>query len=599
MKHTLQISMIMAALLVLLAACDSPAPAATPTPGSAPVLEATAVSPTAITEPTTAPPPASGLPPAVPYNLGDTTILQARFPEDSRFRDMPVRLNGIIAVPDSGDGPFPVVVVFHGTHPGCPVDEMEVDRWPCAPEDERPNYQGFDYLLSHLAGQGYVALSINVNAENTFGFGEPQPGERLIQLVDLHLSALATAVSGGQNDFGVALNGRADLHNLAFVGHSRGGEGIVWLAEGLGMAAPDAFDQFGYGPVKGLLLLAPAVNFILPAAPSVPLAAILPACDGDVISQEGQLFYEAARMNPEQSAWATSIWLERANHNNFNRTLGPDPMGTFGRTDCDTLLDSAMQQAFLLDYATDFLTAVFNGDTAALSRLGLDVQAPAPDSLYGLPARISSLTAVADRQRLMVPATADELNTNLAGGAITADGVTTFFCEEGYYTPMMKPGSEPCRRVNLTIPGNPALAVVAWEQPGAALRFALPEEAGDLSSYTTISLRAALDPLSPLNAADATQAFSVQLTDSAGATAVVPTRPDEPALAFPPGDVEEDSFFEGGQFTGRVPMTTIRLSLGDFAGIDLSHIREVALVFDQAESGTLFMSDLEVVRPGE
>ena len=42
--------------------------------------------------------PRQGVPPlapqAVEYNLGETTITQARFPEDSRFRNMPVRLNG-------------------------------------------------------------------------------------------------------------------------------------------------------------------------------------------------------------------------------------------------------------------------------------------------------------------------------------------------------------------------------------------------------------------------------------------------------------------------------------------------------------------------
>jgi hypothetical protein len=34
------------------------------------------------------------------------------------------------------------------------------------------------------------------------------------------------------------------------------------------------------------------------------------------------------------------------------------------------------------------------------------------------------------------------------------------------------------------------------------LRFALTSGSGDLSDFTVISLRAALDPLSPLNAAD-------------------------------------------------------------------------------------------------
>ena len=143
------------------------------------------------------------LPVAVEYNLGETTITQARFPEDSRFHNMPVRLNGIIAAPSGGDGPYPVVLIIHGTHPGCPEIEGSIDPWPCDPELEQPNYRGFAYLAEALAAEGYVAFAPNFNAENTFGFGEGTPGERLSQLAIIHLSALAEAASGGANDFGV------------------------------------------------------------------------------------------------------------------------------------------------------------------------------------------------------------------------------------------------------------------------------------------------------------------------------------------------------------------------------------------------------------
>ncbi len=175
---------------IVLSACGAPTP--TPAPTSAP----SAIAPAA--------------PKAVEYNLGETTIVQERFPADSRFRNMPVRLNGVIAVPTTGEGPFPVAVILHGTHPGCPEID-HVDRWPCDPADEQPNYQGFGYLAEHLAANGYVALSININAENTFGFGEPTPGERLTQIVDKHLQALTAASAGGENKFGVDLKGKADM----------------------------------------------------------------------------------------------------------------------------------------------------------------------------------------------------------------------------------------------------------------------------------------------------------------------------------------------------------------------------------------------------
>jgi hypothetical protein len=445
-----------------------------------------------------------------------------------------------------------------------------------------------------------VALSLNINAENTFGFGEPVAGERLQQLVDLHLKALAAAAAGGPNDFGVDLEGRADLGRLALFGHSRGGDAAYWLAHTPEMAEEAAASQ-GYGPVHGLLLIAPAVaSFDPPAGSRMPMAVILPACDGDVVAQEGQHFYEAARLAPGQTQWATSAWLERANHNYFNQLLPDDPFGRRGRPDCETLLDPETQRSFLVDYAADFLATLFAEDATAVSeakaRLGMDVQTPAPGELYGLPARVATLAPAADRQPLLVPAAAGELATNLQGGSVTEEGITTHFCPEGYYTPAVMPGSEPCRRVNVTIPGNPALAVVSWPEPGAVWRFALPAGSGDLSGYTTFSLRAAVDPLSPLNTAGSHQGFSLRLTDRAGNTAAVPTRSDEPALGFPTGLVEQDAHF-GELFTGRVPMTTIRLPLNEFDGVDLANIAEIALLFDQTPSGSLFLGDLEWVRP--
>jgi hypothetical protein len=210
---------------------------------------------------------------------------------------------------------------------------------------------------------------------------------------------------------------------------------------------------------------------------------------------------------------------------------------------------------------------------------------------------VAFLAPAADRQTVMIPADAEELATNLLGGEVAADGLATHFCPKGFYSAWSMPGSEPCRRNYVTVPGQPAHAVVSWETPGAALRFTLPEGAGDWSGFTTLSLRATVDPASPLNAAGSPQSFSVQLTDRAGNNAILPVRPDEPALVFPPGEMQGVSATETGFFTGIAPLTTIRLPLVGFAGVDLSDIAEIALVFDQTASGALFLADVEVVRP--
>ncbi|MEZ4770066.1 MAG: hypothetical protein R2844_16750 [Caldilineales bacterium] len=571
--------------VLLLAGCSEPLPPVVVAPATPETSYVVAGTP-------------ADLPPAVEYNLGDATIVQDRFPEDSRFRNMPVRLNGLIAAPAEGEGPFPVVTIIHGTHPGCPEDAMGVDRWPCDVEVEQRNYSGFAYLASALAGQGYVVLAPNFNAEHTFGFGEPTPGERLAQVLDLHMQALAESSAGGANGFGVEMAGRADLSRLALLGHSRGGEAAVWLANTPEIAA----GREEYGPVAGVLVIAGATTFLDPwNRVSAPLATVLAGCDGDVTDQTGQFFFEGARLAPDQREWAVSAWLERANHNNFNSILPADMVTHRARSDCETLLDGETQRAWLVDYAGDFLTAVFSSDGQAVSeakaRLGMDARDPAPDELYGLPGRVAILPAAPDRLPVMTPAGEDELVDNLLGGAVQADGVATHFCPRGFYSPWSLPGSEPCRRNYVTVPGQPTLAVLSWETPDAALRFELPEGAGDLGGYTALSLRAAVDPASALNKAASPQVFSVQLTDRAGKQAVVQTRPDEPALAFPSGIMQDSDAENTGFFTGIVPLTTVRLALSDFSGVDLNDIAEIALLFDQTPGGALFLADLELVRP--
>lgn len=543
--------------------------------------------------------PAGQFPNAVEYSLGEVTITQDRFPADNVFREMPVRLNGLIAVP-AGEGPFPLVVILHGNHHGCPVDASGVDRWPCDPQAEQPNYRGFDYLVSGLADKGYVALSLNINAENTLGFGEGTPGERLPQIFDLHMKALASAVAGGENGFGVNLKGKVDLTRIVLIGHSRGGEESVRLARFLQQESLSGADLL-YGPVSGLVLVAAAITTVEPEdGLPVPTAILLSACDGDVVTQDGQQYFEAARLSPQQTQWINSVWLERANHNYFNRLLPADPFAPTNRPDCETLLEPGVQSGFLLDFVTDFLTRVWSQNPdearAAAERLGIEVQYPVVNELYGLPARVALLAEATDRQVLFIPASEGELGVNQVGGTITETGITTHFCPAGYYTPEMLPGSEPCRRATVTIPGQPALAVVSWGQPGAEWRFALPEGKGDLSGYTTLVLRAAVDPLSPLNPAGEPQTFSVQLTDRAGNSATAQTKNGEPALAFPPGNAEEDAFF-GHLFTGTVPLTDVRWQLSEFAGIDLSDIAQITLLFDQTPSGALFVADLQWVRP--
>lgn len=77
---------------------------------------------------------------------------------------------------------------------------------------------------------------------------------------------------------------------------------------------------------------------------------------------------------------------------------------------------------------------------------------------------------------------------------------------------------------------------------------------------------------------------------------LIPSTPT-PALRFPLGLLQADAVFAEGIFSGRAPLTALRIPLSRFSGVNLADVAEVALVFDQTDSGALFLADLEWVRP--
>ena len=523
------------------------------------------------------------------YNLGETTILQDHFPEDSPFRHMPVRLEGVIGVPES-DGQHPVVLIMHGKHVECPV-EFE---WPCSAEEEHKNYEGFTYLVEALAKAGYVALSINVNAEHTLGFGEAPPTVRTEQLIDLHLEELAAANAGESDAFGVDLTGRADMTRMAWLGHSRGGDFANWIIRD--QKLDQSASEIGYGPVQGLIHVASPADFTeaLPAV-GLPTSVILPACDWDVLALTGQRFYESARFDPDRVNFLSSVYLEQTNHNNFNSNLPADPI-LDDRPDCaeDKLLAPNAQQDFLVQYTIDFLRTLYGKPdlvSVAYQRLGILQTEPAPDELYGLPATINLLPA-SDSLALIRPESEQELSKNLQGSAVQLTGIQATFCPEGYYVPDNEPGTEACKRVNFNQPGYPQQFVIDWESSGAEWRTALPETYADLNQFAAFQMRAALDPLSELNVEGQPQSFTVELVDAANRRAHIVA----PDVAYPAGVRQPNDFFEGDSFSGHVYMRSLRFPLEQFDDVDLGNIVEIALLFDQTQTGALFIADLELVK---
>src|ERR1051326_2723350 len=110
-------------------------------------------------------------------------------------------INGRVWYPD-GPGPFPLVLVVHGNH------DMKDFSDPRA-----------QYLGEHLASRGFILASLDENFLNGAMRNE-NDGRAWMMLK--HLEAWR-----GFNDSSASpLHGKVDMHNIAIMGHSRGGEAV-------------------------------------------------------------------------------------------------------------------------------------------------------------------------------------------------------------------------------------------------------------------------------------------------------------------------------------------------------------------------------------
>lgn len=253
------------------------------------------------------------------------------------------RLRGRIVRPAAA-GQFPLVVLAHGKHeprrvrdPVCEGpwpdswcrwssrDDAELSYATFLKEDPEKlaagghkrtpdeSYRGYDYLQRHLASQGYVVASVDLeecDGSQSLGYpGVAGDGIRLRGwLISQHLLWLEQAVGGGIEWLGVHL-----------VGHSRGGEGVV-AAQSLLEGPLAHWDTL---PVLSATAVAPS-SFREPtlAPTGQPFLLLWGTADGDVdgftpISRPFELLDRA----PGPRAGVVAHGL---NHNHFNRSWSND-----------------------------------------------------------------------------------------------------------------------------------------------------------------------------------------------------------------------------------------------------------------------------------
>ena len=503
------------------------------------------------------------------YDLGD----EAFRPTDLRGK---VELTADVHYPKGlPDGPYPLVLFLHGNHSACYRRDSSGYEWPC-PDGWKPlpNYEGYDYIARRLAAYGFVVVSVSGNGVNVLGNRVSDTGMRQRgELLERHLDLWRRWSSTDAGPFGSRFVGQVDLSRIGTMGHSRGGEGVVW------QVLVDRERENPYG-IDAVLPLAP-VDFTRATINRVPLAVVLPYCDGDVSDLQGVHFFDDARYElPGDLSPKHTVTVMGANHNFFNTVWSPSSgyPGSFddGNSGCPDRLSEMEQRSVGATYIVGFFRR-YLADDRTIDPMWTGAARPRSVS----PARtlVSYLAPDRPSRRLDLDRFTDETSIlrNTLGGEITRAGMSRYLWCADTFSDRCVPNPFAYADVHLPALGQ---GVLGWDDPDAVVRFALPPSYRNVRRFDAFQFRAAVNLGYPVNQGIPLQDLDVVLVDGDGdRAAVAASDVGNQALAYPAGN--EAHFI----------LNQVRFPLDDFQGVDLRDVRAVHLRFDRTEAGVIDVAD--------
>ncbi len=286
------------------------------------------------------------------------------------FDETGLPLNGRVWLPE-GAGPYPVMLMVHGNH----LMEDFSDA-------------GYGYLGELLASRGIAAVSVD---ENFFNYsvwsGIPDQDIKLRAWLLLQHIRLLQSYS---TDEGSPFYGRIDFDRVALLGHSRGGQAAAMAADADRWFAGDASlpDRDSY-EIQAVIALAPTdaeVDGERPQLRDVSYLTLQGAKDADLVNFYGDRQYGRATFSGNGRAFKASLYIEDANHSQFNTTWGSSdnsmPGGLFIRP--KELLPAEEQRGIAKLYVSAFAEATLHQSREydALFRDYRAASAYLPDTRY-------------------------------------------------------------------------------------------------------------------------------------------------------------------------------------------------------------------------
>ncbi|MEV2351917.1 MFS transporter [Paenibacillus larvae] len=488
-------------------------------------------------------------------------------------------LNGLIWYPE-GEGPFPLVVMVHGNYTMTDYSDP-----------------GYEYLGQLLASRGYIFVSIDENFLNVSPYDDmmffsvlekENPARGMLMLE--HIKTWKEWNSDHNNPF----YEKADMNQIALMGHSRGGEAVAIAAafNKLNRHPDDGNIKFDYNfNIRSLVSIAGTDKQYQPEGKELPLQdvnylALHGAHDMDVSSFAGAKQYNRISFTGEKDFLKSSVYIYGANHGQFNRVWGRGDGAGFGNQlyNLKQLMPRAEQEKAAKVFISSFLDATLK-NKKEYKQVFQDIgyaKEWLPDTLYVSNYSDSNTFYLTSHKEGI-----DLESTAVPGGKLIGENLQEWKAEKV----KKKYGDDSYSAVRL-----------GWDrskQPKtASYTVILPGEGGTIDENSTIVFSMADDSNhKDVPYQDALIDLTVKVEDTNGNTAKLPLSHISNLVPIIEGKLVKIPFADVGP-TKEPAFQTFGFPLHDFvkenANFNPQQLEKIHFEFDKTEKGTVLINDIGV-----
>ena len=448
-------------------------------------------------------------------------------------------------------------------------------------------YTWYDYLGAHLASWGYIVIS---HQNNTVP-GIETSSTTTLQHTNAIIAQQATVASG-------AINGKIDASRISWIGHSRGGEGIV---RGYDRIFDATYTPTGYGlsNIKFLCSISPTdflgVNSSNPHAANFML--LWGAADGDVSGTPTSSVTWSFDLAERSVGFRNTVYVHGADHNDFNCCGTNDFVGPTG-----TAILNAGAQAVAKAFILAGIKYHIEGETAMKEFMWRPSSTLRPTGVVATTTLVKELVPPASANVKSIDTFQTQTSTTLSscGGTVTS---TVANLSEA-----LSRDTDATYTWSTTNPHNGSIRatasdtgrMIAWDWNSAQnMQWAIPVSLGDVSAMDFIEVRVGQGTRHPNTVTlNGGATFSIVLRDAAGIEVRVSSSAQGEAVNRP--------YQRTGDGTGtgwQNELRTIRLRLRDFqsggTGINLAQIVAVRIEVGGtagSATGRFILDDLQFTK---